>query len=237
MAAPSALVLHCDTCGDVPHRVLRGKVTGRDEVVFEGVVKCSKCGQVRSVLTREPRWFLDRMTNYGALFLGKETNVAYGDKVIGTNHTLPTRGAANYTGGLWVGKYLKWLPFSPEVAAAAVMIGTLEGPGPRIARAFAFAGGGVRGTGATLDKQAAVAKEATSPKPPRRIAGPSDARRRSHAPLPVRTPARTILSQRLRAKSATSMPRNCRRLPRLSRRSLRRVAASDGRHSRRSPAA
>ena len=55
MAAPSALVLHCDTCGDVPHRVLRGKVTGKDEVIFEGVVKCSKCGQVRSVLTREPK--------------------------------------------------------------------------------------------------------------------------------------------------------------------------------------
>ncbi len=55
MAAPSALVLHCDTCGDVPHRVLRGKVSGKDEIVFEGVVKCSKCGQVRSVVTREPR--------------------------------------------------------------------------------------------------------------------------------------------------------------------------------------
>ena len=56
------------------------------------------------VLTREPRWFLERMTNYGALFLGKETNVAYGDKVIGTNHTLPTKRAARYTGGLWVGQ-------------------------------------------------------------------------------------------------------------------------------------
>jgi len=55
MAAPSALVLHCDTCGDVPHRVLRGKVTGKDDVVFEGILKCSKCGQVRSVLTREPK--------------------------------------------------------------------------------------------------------------------------------------------------------------------------------------
>lgn len=55
MAAPSALVLQCDTCGDVPHRVLRGKVGGKDEIVFEGVVKCSKCGQVRSVVTREPR--------------------------------------------------------------------------------------------------------------------------------------------------------------------------------------
>ncbi|MFL5285325.1 MAG: histidinol dehydrogenase [Rhodopila sp.] len=59
------------------------------------------------VLTRDPRWFLNRMTNYGALFLGKETNVAYGDKVIGTNHTLPTKKAARYTGGLWVGKFLK----------------------------------------------------------------------------------------------------------------------------------
>ncbi len=55
MAAPSALVLHCETCGDVPHRVLRGKVAGKDEIVFEGVVKCSKCGTVRSVVNREPR--------------------------------------------------------------------------------------------------------------------------------------------------------------------------------------
>ncbi len=55
MAAPSALVLHCDTCGDMPHRVLRGKVSGKAELVFEGVVKCSKCGTVRSVVTREPR--------------------------------------------------------------------------------------------------------------------------------------------------------------------------------------
>jgi sulfopropanediol 3-dehydrogenase len=63
------------------------------------------------VLTREPRWFLDRMRNYGALFLGKETNVAYGDKVIGTNHTLPTKHAARYTGGLWVGKFLKTVTY------------------------------------------------------------------------------------------------------------------------------
>ena len=59
------------------------------------------------MLTREPRYFLERMKNYGALFLGPETNVSYGDKVIGTNHTLPTLGAARYTGGLWVGKFLK----------------------------------------------------------------------------------------------------------------------------------
>lgn len=59
------------------------------------------------VMTRDPDYFLQNMTNYGALFLGARTNVAYGDKVIGTNHTLPTRKAARYTGGLWVGKFLK----------------------------------------------------------------------------------------------------------------------------------
>lgn len=59
------------------------------------------------VMTRDPDWFLENMTNYGALFLGPRTNVAYGDKVIGTNHTLPTNKAARYTGGLWVGKFLK----------------------------------------------------------------------------------------------------------------------------------
>jgi sulfopropanediol 3-dehydrogenase len=59
------------------------------------------------VMTRDPDYFLNNMTNYGALFLGSRTNVAYGDKVIGTNHTLPTKKAARYTGGLWVGKFLK----------------------------------------------------------------------------------------------------------------------------------
>ena len=59
------------------------------------------------ILTENPRWFLDNMTNYGALFLGPRTNVAYGDKVIGTNHTLPTKKAGRYTGGLWVGKFIK----------------------------------------------------------------------------------------------------------------------------------
>jgi sulfopropanediol 3-dehydrogenase len=59
------------------------------------------------VMTRDPDYFLHHMKNYGALFLGPRTNVAYGDKVIGTNHTLPTMKAARYTGGLWVGKFLK----------------------------------------------------------------------------------------------------------------------------------
>jgi sulfopropanediol 3-dehydrogenase len=75
------------------------------------------------VLTREPRFFLERMKNYGALFLGPETNVSYGDKVIGTNHTLPTRGAARYTGGLWVGKFLKTCSYQEITPEASVMIG------------------------------------------------------------------------------------------------------------------
>ena len=73
------------------------------------------------VMTRNPDYFLDNMTNYGALFLGPETNVAYGDKVIGTNHTLPTKLAARYTGGLWVGKFIKTCTYQkvrPEATAA-----------------------------------------------------------------------------------------------------------------------
>ena len=57
--------------------------------------------------TKNPDYFLENMSNYGALFLGNRTNVAYGDKAIGTNHTLPTKKAARYTGGLWVGKFIK----------------------------------------------------------------------------------------------------------------------------------
>lgn len=59
------------------------------------------------VMTRDPDYFLSNMTNYGALFLGPRTNVSFGDKVIGTNHTLPTKKAARYTGGLWVGKFMR----------------------------------------------------------------------------------------------------------------------------------
>ncbi|HJU15745.1 MAG TPA: histidinol dehydrogenase [Stellaceae bacterium] len=76
------------------------------------------------VLTRTPRHWLDRLKNYGALFLGPETNVAYGDKVIGTNHTLPTKGAARYTGGLWVGKFLKTCTYQEiKTPEASAMIG------------------------------------------------------------------------------------------------------------------
>lgn len=73
------------------------------------------------ILTEDPDYFLEHMTNYGCLFLGPETNVAYGDKVIGTNHTLPTKGAARYTGGLWVGKFIKTVTYqkvtTPEASA------------------------------------------------------------------------------------------------------------------------
>ena len=75
------------------------------------------------VMTRDPNYFLENMTNYGALFLGPETNVSYGDKVIGTNHTLPTKKAARYTGGLWVGKFLKTCTFQKVTEEASVMIG------------------------------------------------------------------------------------------------------------------
>ena len=73
------------------------------------------------VMTRDYDYFLANMKNYGSLFLGPRTNVAYGDKVIGTNHTLPTKGAARYTGGLWVGKFLKTCTYqevkTPEASA------------------------------------------------------------------------------------------------------------------------
>jgi len=75
------------------------------------------------VMTEDLDYFLENMTNYGALFLGPETNVAYGDKVIGTNHTLPTRLAARYTGGLWVGKFLKTCTYQRVTPEATVTIG------------------------------------------------------------------------------------------------------------------
>jgi sulfopropanediol 3-dehydrogenase len=75
------------------------------------------------VMTANPGYFLDNMRNYGALFLGPETNVSYGDKVIGTNHTLPTRKAARYTGGLWVGKFIKTCTYQRITEEASVQIG------------------------------------------------------------------------------------------------------------------
>lgn len=90
------------------------------------------------ILTQTPREALDKMSNYGALFLGEKTCVSYGDKCIGTNHVLPTRGAARYTGGLWVGKYLKTVTYQ-EVTSAQESgeLGRLCG---RAARAENFEG-------------------------------------------------------------------------------------------------
>ncbi|WP_310532155.1 histidinol dehydrogenase [Novosphingobium sp.] len=76
------------------------------------------------VMTQDPDYFLNNMTNYGALFLGNRTNVSYGDKVIGTNHTLPTKKSARYTGGLWVGKFLKTCTYQKVLTdEASTLIG------------------------------------------------------------------------------------------------------------------
>jgi sulfopropanediol 3-dehydrogenase len=114
-----------------------------DELAFEHV----------EVLMRDPREALERMHQYGALFLGEGTTVSYGDKVIGTNHVLPTRGAARYTGGLWVGKYLKTVTYQevtdPESSA---LLGEICGRAARVelfeghARAGDLRAARVRGT-------------------------------------------------------------------------------------------
>ncbi|HLT59990.1 MAG TPA: histidinol dehydrogenase, partial [Microlunatus sp.] len=90
------------------------------------------------VLTAEPRRALTELRHYGALFLGEQTCVSYGDKVIGTNHVLPTRGAARYTGGLWVGKYLRTVTYQ-EVTdpASSALLGEVCG---RASRAERFEG-------------------------------------------------------------------------------------------------
>lgn len=92
---------------------LEEAVVEADKLAFEHV----------QVLTENPQYFLDKMTNYGALFLGPETSVAYGDKVIGTNHTLPTERAARYTGGLWVGKFIKTCTYQKVTPEASAYIG------------------------------------------------------------------------------------------------------------------
>lgn len=92
-----------------------------DEALQEAERLCSEHVQV---MTRDPDWYLQRMTRYGALFLGHRTNVSYGDKVIGTNHTLPTQGAGRYTGGLWVGKFIKTHTYQRVLTdAASVAVG------------------------------------------------------------------------------------------------------------------
>lgn len=92
-----------------------------DEMVSEADRVASEHVQV---MTRDPDYFLTHMTNYGALFLGPRTNVAYGDKVIGTNHTLPTKKNARFTGGLWVGKFIKTCTYQKVMTdEASAMIG------------------------------------------------------------------------------------------------------------------
>ena len=92
-----------------------------DEMVREADRIASEHVQV---MTRDPDVFLNGMSNYGALFLGARTNVAYGDKVIGTNHTLPTKKNARFTGGLWVGKFMKTCTYQKVLTdEASAMIG------------------------------------------------------------------------------------------------------------------
>jgi len=98
-------VIVCDTYEEMVEKA--------DEIASEHV----------QVMTKDPNYFLEKMTNYGALFLGEETNVSYGDKVIGTNHTLPTKKAARYTGGLWVGKFIKTCTYQRVTKDASVLVG------------------------------------------------------------------------------------------------------------------
>jgi len=100
-------IILCDT--------LEEMVSQADQIASEHV----------QVLTRDPDYFFTRLTNYGALFLGPRTNVAFGDKVIGTNHTLPTMKAARYTGGLWVGKFIKTCTYQKILTdEASALIGS-----------------------------------------------------------------------------------------------------------------
>jgi sulfopropanediol 3-dehydrogenase len=102
---------------------------------FGEVIVCDSYDEMRAeadriasehvqVMTDRDLWFRDNLTNFGALFLGPRTNVAYGDKVIGTNHTLPTQKAARYTGGLWVGKFMKTCTWQiVETDESSAMVG------------------------------------------------------------------------------------------------------------------
>jgi sulfopropanediol 3-dehydrogenase len=116
-----------------------------DELAYEHV----------EVHTEEPRVFLERLTNYGALFLGEGTTVAYGDKTIGTNHILPTSRAARYTGGLWVGKFLKTVTYQECDPEASVVIGDVCARQCRIENFEAHA----RSCDVRLAKYGPIAKE------------------------------------------------------------------------------
>jgi sulfopropanediol 3-dehydrogenase len=97
--------------------------TVADDFAFEHV----------QVLAENPREALQKMRNYGALFLGEATCVSYGDKVIGTNHVLPTRGSARFTGGLWVGKYLKTVTYQEVTdTSSSALLGEVCGRAARV---------------------------------------------------------------------------------------------------------
>lgn len=111
-----------------------GEVAGQAWRDFGEVIECDTYEEMLSVannlasehvqvMTRNVDYFKDNMQNFGALFLGPETNVSYGDKCIGTNHTLPTKKAARYTGGLWVGKFIKTCTFQYITEEASVVVG------------------------------------------------------------------------------------------------------------------
>ncbi|GAB55992.1 histidinol dehydrogenase 2 [Glaciecola punicea ACAM 611] len=111
-----------------------GEVAGQAWRDFGEVIVCDTYEEMLSVannlasehvqvMTKNVGYFKDNMQNFGALFLGPETNVSYGDKCIGTNHTLPTKKAARYTGGLWVGKFIKTCTFQYITEEASVVVG------------------------------------------------------------------------------------------------------------------
>jgi sulfopropanediol 3-dehydrogenase len=130
-----------------------GRIIVTDGIDEAFAVADSFAAEHVEVLTAAPRAALAKMRNYGALFLGEGTCVSYGDKVIGTNHVLPTRGAARYTGGLWVGKYLKTVTYQevrdPEASA---LLGETCGRASRVelfeghARSGDIRAGKIRGT-------------------------------------------------------------------------------------------
>ena len=110
-----------------------GQVIVADDIDEAYVLADALAFEHVQILTAEPRLALERMSDYGAIFLGEGTCVSFGDKVIGTNHTLPTRGAARYTGGLWVGKYIKTVTYQEvRSAEASAGLGELLGRAARV---------------------------------------------------------------------------------------------------------
>ncbi len=110
-----------------------GQVIVVDDIVAAYALADKFASEHVQILTRDPRAALKSMKNYGALFLGEQTCVSYGDKVIGTNHTLPTRKSSRYTGGLWVGKYLKTVTYQEVTnSKSSVDLGAMCGRASRV---------------------------------------------------------------------------------------------------------